>query len=206
MASQKDTSNAKWTETSINLFVSLMVEQLKKGNRISCTFNKVGWKNIRTAFNNKIGIQYTQVQLRNKANKLRSQYVSFKKLLGQSGFGWDNVNKRVTIDNPSIWELYVEDNIEWTKFKKDRFPSYPELCIVFGDTYTTGEQAIGSGQNLALSDDGDNYEDDGNDFAKGFDDHQLDEEGFTLANPSTPVHDKHNLDRTPNTKRRKKSS
>ncbi|XP_048140239.1 uncharacterized protein LOC125316275 [Rhodamnia argentea] len=160
-----------------------MVEEVKKGICTSCTFNKTGWKNIRTTFNNKIGFQYTQVQLRNKHNKLRIQYGSFKKLLGQSGF----------------------DNNEWTKFKKDGFPIYLELCIIFGGTYATGEQAIGTGQNLPLSDD-DNCEDDDNDFLEGFGYHHLDEEGFTPANPSTPVHDKHNLDRTPNTKRRKKSS
>ncbi|XP_030537294.2 uncharacterized protein LOC115745830 isoform X2 [Rhodamnia argentea] len=205
MASQKDTFNAKWNETSTNYFVSLMVEEVKKGNRTSCTFNKTGWKNIRIAFNNKIGFQYTQVQLRNKHNKLRIQYGSFKKLLGQSGFGWDNVNKKVTVDDPSIWELHLKDNNEWAKFKKDGFPIYLELCIIFGGTYATGEQAIGTGQNLPLSDD-DNCEDDGNDFVEGFGDHHLDEEGFTPANPSTPVHDNHNLDRTPNTKRRKKSN
>ncbi|XP_030539575.2 uncharacterized protein LOC115747521 [Rhodamnia argentea] len=152
-----------------------------------------------------MGVQYTQGQLRNKANKSRAQYGSFKKLLSQSGFGWDNVNKRVTVDDPSIWKLHIKDNNEWAKFKKDRFPLYPDLCIVFGDTYALGEQAIGSGHNLTLSDDEDNCEDDVNDFLKGFANHHLDEEGFTLGNPSTTIHDKHNLDRTPNTKRRRKS-
>ncbi|XP_048134357.1 uncharacterized protein LOC115750789 isoform X3 [Rhodamnia argentea] len=152
-----------------------------------------------------MGVQYTQGQPRNKANKPRAQYGSFKKLLSQSGFGWDNVNKRVTVDDPSIWQLHIKDNSEWAKFKKDGFPLYPDLCIVFGDTYATGEQAIGSGHNLTPSDNEDNCEDDGNDVLEGFDDHHLDEEGSTPSNPSTPIHDKHNLDRTLNTKRRRKS-
>ncbi|XP_048131090.1 uncharacterized protein LOC125313919 [Rhodamnia argentea] len=99
-----------------------------------------------------------------------------------------------------------QDNSEWAKFKKDGFPFYPDLCIVFGDTDATGEQAIGSWHNLTLSNDEDNCEDDGNDFLEGFSDHHLDEKGFTPGNPSTPVNDKHNLDRTLNAKRRRKSS
>ncbi|XP_048132181.1 uncharacterized protein LOC115732310 [Rhodamnia argentea] len=99
----------------------------------------------------------------------------------------------------------TRDNSEWARFKKDGFPLYPDLCILFGDTYATGEQAIGSSHNLTLLDDEDNCEDDGNDVLEGFDDHHLDEEGSTPGNPSTPIHDKHNLDRTPNTKRRRKS-
>ncbi|XP_048135614.1 uncharacterized protein LOC125315220 [Rhodamnia argentea] len=151
-------------------------------------------------------VEYTQGQLRNKANKLRAQDGSFKKLLSQTGFDWDNVNKRVTVDDLSIWELHVKDNSEWAKFKKDGFPLYPDLCIVFGDTYATGEQATGSGPNLTLSDDEDNCEDADNDVLEDFGDHHLDEEGFTFGNPSTPVHEKHNMDRTPNAKRRRKRS
>jgi len=108
MASQKEAFIAKWTESLTNLYVNLLVEEVKKGNRTSSTFNKAGWNSIRTEFNKRAELQYTQVQLKNKVNKLRKQYGSFKKLLSQSGFGWDNVNKKVVVDDPSIWELHIK--------------------------------------------------------------------------------------------------
>ncbi|XP_056164988.1 uncharacterized protein LOC130137522 [Syzygium oleosum] len=205
MASQKEAINAKWTESLTNLYVSLLVEEVKKGNRTSSTYNKAGWTNIRTEFNKRSGLQYNQVQLKNKVNKLRKQYGSFKKLLSQSGFGWDNVNKTVVVDDPSIWECHVKDNSEWAKFKKDGFPQYPDLCIVFADTYATGEHAVGNAEDLMVSDEGDTSGGHADLSREDVSEHHVDEGVFTSDKTATPVHDKHKLDRTPNTKRRKQS-
>ncbi|XP_030536811.2 uncharacterized protein LOC115745419 [Rhodamnia argentea] len=197
MASEKDTYNAKWTDHVTNIFISLMVEEVKKGNCTSCTFNKAGWKTILAEFNSRARCQYKLSQLKNKMNKLRRLFDSFKKLLTQSGFGWDNVNKTVVVDDPSIWELHIKDNADRAKFKKDGFPRYSALFIVFGDTYATGEQALGNAEDLVKSEEGGDHgghaDDDPNDFGE----HPTDEEVFTSG--------QHNLDRTTNTKRRRKS-
>ncbi|XP_030462149.1 uncharacterized protein LOC115682147 isoform X2 [Syzygium oleosum] len=202
MASQKEAFIAKWTEPLTNLYISLLVEEVKKGNRTSSTFNKAGWNNIRAEFNKRTVLQYNLVQLKNKVNKLKKQYCSFRKLLSQSGFAWDNINKTVVVDDPSIWEPHIKDNREWAKFKKDGLPQYPELCIVFGDTYATGEHAVGNAENLMMSEEDDYGGSDPEDFSE----HYIDEGVFTSDNTSALGHDKHKLDRTPNTKRRRKSN
>ncbi|KAL3719192.1 hypothetical protein ACJRO7_004189 [Eucalyptus globulus] len=208
MASERQTFSAKWTESVTNLFIGLLVDEVKKGNRTSSTFNKAGWRNIQTEFVRKTRCQYSMVQLRNKVNKLRKQYSSFQKLMSQSGFGWDNVNKRVV------------ENVEWAKFKKDRFPEYPELCIVFGDTYVTGQYVIGNAQDLTVSEEDDNgdgnvggdnsggkaYGDNGGGHTDDFSEHHIDERVFTSNNVVTSTRGKHKLDRTPNIKRRRKSN
>ncbi|KAI3417309.1 uncharacterized protein J3R85_014583 [Psidium guajava] len=194
MASEKDTFSARWTDRLTNLFISLMVEEVKKGNRTSCTFNKAGWNTILAEFNAQAGQQYKLTQLRNKMNKLRRQFGSFKKLLTQSGFGWDNVNKTVVVDDPSIWEHHIKDNTEWAKFKKDGFPQYSELSIIFGGTYATGERALGNAEDLTESEEHPiDADDDSNDAGE----HPIDQGVFTSG--------QHNLDRTPNSKRRRKS-
>ncbi|XP_030513145.2 uncharacterized protein LOC115727125 [Rhodamnia argentea] len=174
-----------------------MVEEVKKGNRTSCTFNIAGWKTILAEFNSRARRQYKSSQMKNKMNKLRRLFGSFKKLLTQSGFGWDNVNKTVIVDDPSIWELHIKDNADRAKFKKDGFPRYSALSIVFGDTYATGKQALGNAKDLVESEEGGDRgghaDDDPNDFGE----HPIDEEVFTSG--------QHNLYRTPNTKRRRKS-
>lgn len=205
MASQKEAFTAKWIEPLTNLYVNLLVEEVKKGNRTSCTFNKAGWNNIRTEFNKRAELQYTQVQLKNKVNKLKKHYASFKKLFSQSGFGWDNVNKTVVVDDPSIWESHVKDNIEWAKFKKDGFPQYPDLCTVFGDTYATGEYAVGNAEDLVMSDELGIGGDDADDGPVNFNEHHIDEEVFMSDITPSPVHDKHRMDKTPNSKRRRRS-
>ncbi|XP_056166302.1 uncharacterized protein LOC130137844 [Syzygium oleosum] len=115
----------------------------------------------------------------------------------------------VVVDDPSIWEPLIKDNSEWAKFKKDGFSQYPNLCIVFGDTYATGEHAAGNAEDLMLSDDDEgvfNRGGDANGDPEDISEHHLDEGIFTSDKIATPVHDKHKLDRTPNTKRRRASN
>ncbi|XP_056161620.1 uncharacterized protein LOC115693817 [Syzygium oleosum] len=97
------------------------------------------------------------------------------------------------------------ENSEWTKFKKDEFSQYPELCIVFGGTYATGDHATGNAEDLTMSKEGDNGGDADGD-PEDLSEHYIDETIFTSDNTTAPVHDKHKLDRTPNAKRRRKST
>ncbi|XP_048127148.1 uncharacterized protein LOC125312610 isoform X2 [Rhodamnia argentea] len=171
MASQKDESSAKWTDSLTNLFISLMVEET--------------------------GLEYKQARMKNKMNRLRRDFGSFKKLLSQSGFGWDYVNKVVVVDDPSIWEKHIKENNEWAKFKKDGFPQYSELSIIFGDTYALGEEARGNVEDLMVSEEGDNRGNHADDDPNEFGEHPIDHGVFTSG--------QHNLDMTPNSKRRRKS-
>ncbi|XP_039161647.1 uncharacterized protein LOC120290035 [Eucalyptus grandis] len=225
MASERHSFNAKWTESVTNILIGLLVDEAKKGNRTSSTFNKAGWRNVQSELNRQTGFQFTMVQLRNKVNKLKKQYGSFHKLISQSGFGWDNVNKRIVVDDPSIWESHIKDNVEWARFRKNGFPQYPELCIVFGGTYATRDHAVGCAQEDNLSDDDDNGNDNvcgdnsggdadgvnaGGDYdgsnANDFFRYQSDNRLFTTDDTGTSARGKHKLDRTPNSKRRRKSN
>ncbi|XP_056160984.1 uncharacterized protein LOC130135546 [Syzygium oleosum] len=149
-------------------------------------------------------IYHTSVE--EQGEQTKKIYGSFKKLLSQSGFGWDNVSKTVVVDDPSIWESHIKDNSEWTKFKKDGFSQYPKLCIVFGGTYATGDHAIGNAKDLTVSEEGDNGGGNVDGDPEDLSDHHIDETVFTSGNSADLVHDKHKLDRTPNTKRRRKNT
>ncbi|XP_039173878.1 uncharacterized protein LOC104418372 [Eucalyptus grandis] len=205
MASQKEMFNAKWTEPLTNLFVSLLVEEVQKEIAQLLLLTKQGGTTYEREFTKRSGYQYNLLRLKNKVNKPRRQYGSFKKLISQSGFGWDNVNNKVVVNNPSIWESHIMTNNGWAKFKKDGFPQYPQPCIVFGDTYATGDHAIGNIQDLTVSDEGDgggNAISDPEDLSE----HPIDDDVFTSDHTSTPIHNQHRLDRTPNVKRRRNSS
>ncbi|XP_048138571.1 uncharacterized protein LOC115743588 [Rhodamnia argentea] len=108
MASQKETVIAKWTEPLTQLLVSLMVDEVKKGNRTTSTFNKAGWTNIQRKFNKQTGCQYSMYKFKNRAFKPKKLYGAFKKLLNQTGFGWDNINNGVIVDDETLWEIHVK--------------------------------------------------------------------------------------------------
>ncbi|XP_056162107.1 L10-interacting MYB domain-containing protein-like isoform X2 [Syzygium oleosum] len=211
MESSKYTYMAKWTEPLTELFVSLMVDEVKKGNRTSCTYNIVGWINIEKEFNEQTRLHFSLPQFKNKAQKLKRQYGSFKKLLSTTGFGWDNDSKRVVVDDETVWANHIKANTEWVKFRKDRFPLYSQLCVVFGDTYATGEFAIGNAQGVAPSEGtGDSGGGGDNDVHVNlsepelFFETQADVEQFNVS--ASPPPKSHILDRTPNAKRRRKSN
>lgn len=102
---------AKWTEPLTNELVSLLVTEVTKGNRTTSTFNKTGWNNIHVEFNSQMGLNFSVIQLKNRVNKLKKHYSSFKKLLSQSGFGWDNINNKVVVDDQSVWESHIKVSI-----------------------------------------------------------------------------------------------
>ncbi|XP_042494953.1 uncharacterized protein LOC122074160 [Macadamia integrifolia] len=141
MLTSKQTVNetAKWSQANVGTLIVLMVEEVKKGNKTTSTFNKAGWNNIANNFKEKTRVNCAIVQLKNKVNKLRQDYSQFKKLLETTDFGWDTASRTCTVDDESIWESHIKDNPTWARFKKHGLPQWPELCMVFGDTYLDGE-------------------------------------------------------------------
>ncbi|KAK3420840.1 hypothetical protein EUGRSUZ_G00498 [Eucalyptus grandis] len=93
-----------------------LVYEGRKRNRITSTFNKVGWNNIRAEFIKQSRYQYNLLQLKNNVNKLRRRYGSFKKLILQSSFGWENVNKTIVVNNPSIWDSHINACFKFRSF------------------------------------------------------------------------------------------
>ncbi|XP_048127765.1 uncharacterized protein LOC125312699 [Rhodamnia argentea] len=167
--------------------------------------------------------RYSLDKFKNGLFKLKKLYGSFKKLLNQTGFGWDNVNNRIVVDDETLRESHIKQNTEWATFGKEGFPLYPQLCVVFGDTYATEEYATGNVQDLMSSEDGDNGA--GDEVAGGFAlcapeelrvpepqvEDGLDNEDQTrqvLGNEpiATPIYEKNKFSRTPNSKRRRKNT
>lgn len=107
----------------------------------------------------------------------------------------------------------LQENKDWARFRHDGLPQYPDLCILFGDTYATGDHASGNAEGLVVSEgddngggDGDNGGSDARGDPEELNEQHIHEEIFTPSVSSSRVREKHQLDRTPNAKRRRKSS
>ncbi|XP_043705506.1 uncharacterized protein LOC122655372 [Telopea speciosissima] len=127
--------NVKWTQVELKIFIEFMIDNVKCGNKTASTFNKTGWNDIKTRMENYLGRSISNEQLRNKIYKLRTEYSNFKKLLDTTGFGWHSMTRTATVDDESA-------NPTWSKFKKNGLSYWPELCIIFEDSYARGN--IGS--------------------------------------------------------------
>ncbi|XP_030513090.2 uncharacterized protein LOC115727076 [Rhodamnia argentea] len=200
-----------------------MVDEVKKGNRTTSTFNKAGWNNIQREFNEHSRCQYSLDKFKNRVFKLKKRYGGFKKPINQTGFGWDNVNNKIIVHERTIWEDRIKEHPDRGTFRKDGFPLYPQLCVVFGDIYALGEFASGNVRDQISSPEGDNGV--GDEFASGvalgtpeevraeeahteygLDDEHQSGQGLNNKLMAVPVLEKHKLNMTPNSKRRRKST
>ncbi|XP_042519204.1 uncharacterized protein LOC122092985 [Macadamia integrifolia] len=204
-SAQAVSENAKWSQANIDTLVVLMVEEVKKCNRTTSTFNKSSWKNIANNFKEKTGVTYIIAQLKNKVNKLRQDYSQFKKLLG-----WDTTSRTCTVDDEFIWESHIKVcsiyNPTWARSKKHELPQWLELYMVFGDTYADDK---GSGTQATMLET--LGADDVGDMIESCDKSSSVDEVTPLGDTQTKAVEKmpatkHRHDRTPNTKRRKRKS
>ncbi|XP_042502478.1 L10-interacting MYB domain-containing protein-like [Macadamia integrifolia] len=128
-----------WTQAEADEFVKLMIDNIKKGNKTNSTFIKSSWTDIKERLELVVSQTFTRERLQNKMNKMHTDYRNFKKLLETTGFGWNPITKTATTDD-KVWENALQENPEWVKFKRNGLPHWPELQMIFGDSYACGDR------------------------------------------------------------------
>ncbi|XP_042499823.1 uncharacterized protein LOC122078012 [Macadamia integrifolia] len=168
-----------WNEAELRSFINLMVDNVRNGLKTNSTFTKVGWDNITKGLEAEFKRPFAKVQLRNKMNKLRKEYNSFRALLETTGFRWD-ANARTATADDSVWESAIQ----------------PELLEIFSDSSACGDRGLSqatvvtpTSTNLEIDDDLHDTDNDDSDACIG------------TPNGSAPPKRRH--DRTPTNRRRK---
>ena len=90
----KEHSKIDWTPAMDRYFVKLLLDQLKKGNKVCNTFKKQAWNDMLTLFNGKFGPKYGKSFLKHRFKKLLKYYIDVKSLLEVKGFSWDEIQQR----------------------------------------------------------------------------------------------------------------
>ena len=84
------TMAAEWTEDNTRIITELFVKQVRLGIRPSTHLTPKAYEEVGNQFKMITGLEYKQPQLKNKWDKLKSDYNIFKKLrLRETGGGWD---------------------------------------------------------------------------------------------------------------------
>ncbi|XP_050367174.1 L10-interacting MYB domain-containing protein-like [Argentina anserina] len=138
--SDQDQSRAKWTTFSTKIFVDLLVEQIRKGNRGSGAFSKLAWKIIRDEFNQQTGLNFDKQQLKNHLDVLRKRYNMVKAILDHTGFSWDVAHMVRAEDD--VWQEYIEAHPEADIIRKRGCDIYEHLCIIFSSDSGINEKHV----------------------------------------------------------------
>ena len=88
-------------------FVKLMLDQLKKGNKINNIFRRQAWKDMLTSFNIKFSSQYGKKVLKHRYKKLLKYYTTVRSILEEKGFFWDDKQQRIVAD-AVVWDNYIK--------------------------------------------------------------------------------------------------
>ena len=97
-------SKAIWDRTTTKLFIEACIEQVTKGERSERTLSKKGWRDAIDQFRAISGRNYDRVQLRNKWDSLRKEWVVWYGLFQHAtGLGWDN-EKHTFIATKEWWD------------------------------------------------------------------------------------------------------
>lgn len=102
----KERPKTNWTPAMDRYFVKLMLNQLKKGNKINNIFRRQAWKDMLTSFNTKFSSQYGEKILKHRYKKLFKYYTNLRSILEEKGFFWDEKQQRI-VANAVIWDNYI---------------------------------------------------------------------------------------------------
>lgn len=99
---QSKRPKATWTDSTTRIFCEVCAEEVHAGNRPNTHFNKIGWANVIKKFQQRTGLRYDQKQLKNKWEKMKTDFTTWKNLIEkETGLGWDH--EKQTIIAPDEW-------------------------------------------------------------------------------------------------------
>nr|POF04668.1 dexh-box atp-dependent rna helicase dexh18, mitochondrial [Quercus suber] len=103
-----------WTSEMDRCLTEILVEEVKKGNKIDSshsTLKPAAYRAALTALNENFVLDLTKEHIRNRLKTWRKQFGILRELLAHKGFKWDETRKMVIADNSVVWQPYIEDTI-----------------------------------------------------------------------------------------------
>ncbi|XP_057450769.1 uncharacterized protein At2g29880-like isoform X2 [Lotus japonicus] len=76
--------------------------------------------------------------------RLKNEYKELYDMLNTSGFGWDDVNKKIHVDSDDVWNAYIQANKKDNAVKNYRnkvFPHFNRMVVIFGKDRANGKSA-----------------------------------------------------------------
>uniref|UniRef100_A0A2N9FX33 Myb/SANT-like domain-containing protein n=1 Tax=Fagus sylvatica TaxID=28930 RepID=A0A2N9FX33_FAGSY len=129
-----------WTSEMDRCLTEILVEEVKKGNKIDSTFKPAAYRAAITALKEKFGLELTKEHVRNRLKTWKKQFGILKELLAHKGFKWDETRKMVIADN-SVWNDYSKAHPDAKQFRAKFIENYDELCIIVGNDQTVASSS-----------------------------------------------------------------
>ncbi|CAG7907160.1 unnamed protein product [Brassica rapa] len=139
--SSKETSKTEWTPVMDQYFISLMLDQIGRGNKTGNAFSKQAWTDMLALFNARFSGQYGKRVLRHRYNKLSKYHKDMGAILKQDGFSWDETSQMIAADDV-FWNSYIKEHPLARTYRMRSLPSYNDLELIFANPVQGKDDAI----------------------------------------------------------------
>ncbi|KAJ1375364.1 Myb/SANT-like domain [Sesbania bispinosa] len=140
-----DPSGTNWAPAMESYFISLLLDQVHRGNRMGYTFNKQAWNEMLALFNANFGSPHdVDVNLlKNRYTSLWMQFNDIKNLLDQNGFSWDETRQMV-IASDHVWDAYIKAHPHAQAYRSKELVNIKDLCLIYAHKSADGRYSLSS--------------------------------------------------------------
>ncbi|MED6170681.1 hypothetical protein PIB30_033333 [Stylosanthes scabra] len=121
-----------WTSEMDSKLAKVLVEQVKKGNKVDNVFKPEALAAAVKALNEQFGLYLSKGHIKNRLKTWRKQFGVLKELLVQRGFEWNERQKMVVADD-AVWNQYIKAHPDGRIFRAKSIENYDELCTILGN-------------------------------------------------------------------------
>ena len=134
---------ASWNAHRQTILLQCCLNEKLRGSSTDSGFQTKGWKAIEKEFNVEAKTNYDHNQLKSKYSSVKKDYLVLDRMINQSGWSFDPVQKIVThtITSESSWEDYLKGRPEAGKFHNTKVEDFPLMRRLYGGQCATGEFA-----------------------------------------------------------------
>ncbi|XP_077243671.1 uncharacterized protein LOC143884142 isoform X4 [Tasmannia lanceolata] len=135
---RKKGKNIMWNGEMDKVLINTLLHQVSEGNKIPNGFKDIAYSAAVNEVNQHFGLHLTKDHIKNRVKTLKESFKCLNNIVGQSGFGWDSVTKRISVSE-EVYENYIVAHPESKRFFTHRHELYEEMKEVFGECYATGQ-------------------------------------------------------------------
>ena len=126
--SEKQKNNAKWDFSITKILLEACMEEIRKCGKPGISFRAKRWEVVLENFNTRAKKTYTQKQLKNRMDNLKTEWAKWQQLKGkETGLGWNH--EKGTIEADDTW---WEAKIKVKDFKVMLFSAIANYNAFFG--------------------------------------------------------------------------
>ncbi|VAH53021.1 unnamed protein product [Triticum turgidum subsp. durum] len=106
-----------------------------------------GWKShvysaIIGNVHEKCNVTITKENINSRCKTFEKHYEAISKMLSKSGFGWDWVNNKLSIDSEDVWTKYVAANKKIAFYKNKVIKNWYAITTIYSKDHANGEGVV----------------------------------------------------------------